>query len=165
MVMGADVTHPGRDSLEPSIAAVVGSTNRYGSCYAAEFSVQPGRQEIISDLHIMVKQLLIKFYQHNRLLPENLIFYRDGVSEGQFPDVVAKEIPLVRQAINAMGEDERCKLTYIICGKRHHFKFGPTTKDKNHCDSKGNLLPGVVIDTSWWNPWNFSSFPLHCPGG
>jgi eukaryotic translation initiation factor 2C len=54
-VLGADVTHPGRDSLEPSIAAVVGSTNQFGSGYAAEFSVQSGGQEIIADLHLMVK--------------------------------------------------------------------------------------------------------------
>jgi hypothetical protein len=41
----------------------------------------------------------------------------------------------------------KIKLTYIICGKRHHFKFGPTTDKKNECSHNGNLLPGVVIDT------------------
>ena len=49
--------------------------------------------------------ILIKFAQRNKALPDKLIFYRDGVSEGQFPDVVAKEIPLVRQAMRAVGEN------------------------------------------------------------
>jgi eukaryotic translation initiation factor 2C len=65
-VPGADVTHPGGDSLEPSIASVVGSTNEFGSGYAAEFSVQPGRQEIISDLHHMVKVRRIFLYFSKR---------------------------------------------------------------------------------------------------
>jgi eukaryotic translation initiation factor 2C len=50
---------------------------------------------------------LIKFAQRNTALPDKLIFYRDGVSEGQFPDVVAKEIPLVRQAMRAVGENAK----------------------------------------------------------
>jgi eukaryotic translation initiation factor 2C len=56
---------------------------------------------------------LIKFHQRNQFLPEKLIFYRDGVSEGQFTDVVAKEVPLVRQAIYAMGEKEIYKVGAI----------------------------------------------------
>lgn len=165
MVLGADVTHPGGDSLEPSIAGVVGSTNEYGGGYGAEFSVQPGRQEIISDLHHMVKELLIKFAQRNNALPDKLIFYRDGVSEGQFPDVVAKEIPLVRQAMRAVGENAKytaqaaaMKLTYIICGKRHHFKFGPTSSDET--DRSGNLRPGVIVDTEIVHPFDFDWYGL-----
>ncbi|KAA1064416.1 hypothetical protein PGT21_002123 [Puccinia graminis f. sp. tritici] len=171
MVLGADVTHPGGDSLEPSIAAVVGSTNEFGSGYGAEFSVQPGRQEIISDLHHMVKELLIKFAQRNSNLPDKLIFYRDGVSEGQFPDVVAKEIPLVRQAMRAVGENAKytaqaaaMKLTYVICGKRHHFKFGPTSDNKNESDRNGNLFPGVVIDTDIVHPFDFDWYGLSHAG-
>jgi hypothetical protein len=63
------VTHPGGDSLEPSIAAVVGSTNEFGGGYGAEFSVQPGRQEIISDLHHMVK------VSGGLLIPKSLIVH------------------------------------------------------------------------------------------
>lgn len=169
MVLGADVTHPGGDSLEPSIAAVVGSTNEYGGGYCAEFSVQPGRQEIISDMNHMVKDLLIKFAQRNGCLPERLIFYRDGVSEGQFPDVVAKEIPLVRRAIIAVGENEKfsaqasaMKLTFIVCGKRHHFKFGPTNPREG--DRSGNLLPGVVVDTAIVHPFDFDWYGLSHAG-
>ncbi|KAH9445098.1 hypothetical protein MJO28_012811 [Puccinia striiformis f. sp. tritici] len=169
MVLGADVTHPGGDSLEPSIAAVVGSTNEHGGGYGAEFSVQPGRQEIISDLHHMVKELLIKFAQRNHALPDKLIFYRDGVSEGQFPDVVAKEIPLVRQAMRAVGENAKyttqaaaMKLTYVICGKRHHFKFGAI--DTGDRDKSGNLHAGTMIDTDVVHPFDFDWYGLSHSG-
>lgn len=114
----------------------------------------------------MVKEILIKFAQRNKALPDKLIFYRDGVSEGQFPDVVAKEIPLVRQAMRTVGENPTytaqaaaMKLTYIICGKRHHFKFGPAAGGRD-ADKNGNLLPGVIVDTDIVHPFDFDWYGL-----
>ena len=45
----------------------------------------------------MVKELLLEFYRANgQKKPEKLIFYRDGVSEGQFDTVQRLEIPQAR---------------------------------------------------------------------
>ena len=44
-------------------------------------------QEIIVDLGSMVREMLIQFYQTTRFKPSKIIFYRDGVSEGQFQQV------------------------------------------------------------------------------
>ena len=41
-------------------------------------------QEIIAELAAMVRELLIQFYRSTRHKP---VFYRDGVSEGQFKQV------------------------------------------------------------------------------
>ena len=35
----------------------------------------------------MVREMLIHFYQTTRFKPSKIIFYRDGVSEGQFQQV------------------------------------------------------------------------------
>ncbi len=46
------------------------------------------------DLKSVMKELLIEFRRFNRdMKPERLIFYRDGVSEGQFETVQRLEIP------------------------------------------------------------------------
>ena len=58
------------------------------SRYSATVRVQQHRQEIIFDLAIMVKELLIQFYRSTRFKPTRVIFYRDGVSEGQFNQVI-----------------------------------------------------------------------------
>lgn len=58
------------------------------SRYAATVRIQQHRQEIISDLASMVKELLIQFYRSTRFKPTRIIFYRDGVSEGQFFNVI-----------------------------------------------------------------------------
>lgn len=55
--------------------------------YCATVRVQQHRQEIIQDLAAMVRELLIQFYKSTRFKPTRIIFYRDGVSEGQFQQV------------------------------------------------------------------------------
>lgn len=44
------------------------------------------------DLAGMVKNLLISFYRVNNAKPARIIFFRDGVSEGQFREVLRYEV-------------------------------------------------------------------------
>lgn len=57
------------------------------SRYCATVRVQRPRQEVIQDLASMVRELLIQFYKSTHYKPTRIIFYRDGVSEGQFRQV------------------------------------------------------------------------------
>ena len=66
---------------------VVGSMDAHPSRYSATVRVQQHRQEVIFDLATMVRELLIQFYKSTRYKPARIIFYRDGVSEGQFSQV------------------------------------------------------------------------------
>jgi eukaryotic translation initiation factor 2C len=66
------------------------------SRYSASIRVQTGRTEIIADLANMTKELLKTFYQTCGRKPERILFYRDGVSEGQFDQVLNGEIKAVR---------------------------------------------------------------------
>lgn len=95
IIFGADVTHPPPDqNHKPSIAAVVATLDAsYHARYAQRILVQfpaNGRraEEMILDLATAVKELLIEFFRFNRKSkPRRIIFFRDGVSEGQFMQV------------------------------------------------------------------------------
>ena len=107
IIMGADVTHPGADqqnSGKPSIAAVVGSVDPRGSQYCCEIRVQKSKQEYIEDMEGMVYNLLRKFNKATGSTstgkPQRIIFYRDGVSEGQFAKVKIFSIPNLFLIIN-----------------------------------------------------------------
>ena len=50
---------------------------------------------MLQDLKGMIKDLLKSFYRSSSLKPKRLIFYRDGVSEGQFAEVQRFEITQV----------------------------------------------------------------------
>lgn len=94
MIMGADVTHPSPEARDrPSVAAVAASHDLYGFSYNICWRLQPPRQEIIQDLEEITREQLLLFYQKfSRTKPESIIFFRDGVSEGQFQQVrIVKE--------------------------------------------------------------------------
>ncbi len=78
--------------LLPFPLQVVGSMDAHPSRYCATVRVQRPRQEVIQDLASMVRELLIQFYKSTRYKPTRIIFYRDGVSEGQFRQVSSHSV-------------------------------------------------------------------------
>ena len=129
---GADVTHPGAgDKSNPSIAAVVASKDSYPTLYNAEVRVQKHRQEMIDDLKEMVKILLKKFRASTKVIPGKIIFYRDGVSEGQFRDVLIRELSAIQGACLELQEGYTPAITFIVVQKRHHARlFAVNPKDR-----------------------------------
>ncbi|KAF9458642.1 Piwi domain-containing protein [Collybia nuda] len=156
MVLGADVSHPGPGSALPSIAALVSSFDKRVCAYAASIRVQESRTEVIVDLTNMFAIALKTFKGKNHgLLPKRIFFFRDGVSEGEFTIVLEKELSAMKAAtINEYGPDTKNwpQLTFIIVGKRHHFRFFPL--DHRATDSRGNdnLHAGFVVDQDIIHP-------------
>lgn len=85
------------DLLYPSccLSQLVASMDAHPSRYSATVRIQQHRQEIISELASMVREMLIHFYKSTRFKPHRIIFYRDGVSEGQFQQVVCVHLWVV----------------------------------------------------------------------
>lgn len=74
------------------------------SRYCATVRVQRPRQEVIQDLASMVRELLIQFYKSTRYKPTRIIFYRDGVSEGQFRQVTRQDYLLKKIVCNIFAD-------------------------------------------------------------
>jgi hypothetical protein len=172
MVFGIDVTHPSPGSKEgaPSVAAVVASIDKLLAQWPCRFSIQESRKEMVSALEGMVLSLLKLWEKHNSRLPENIIIYRDGVSEGQFQQVLDLELPLIRkacrQAYPATATNQGFpKITIIICGKRHHTRFYPVAEA--NADRSSNCEPGTVVDrgVTEVRNWDFFLQPHACLQG
>ena len=55
-------------------------------------------QEIITEMRDMVKDMMIAFRRTNHgVFPEHILFYRDGVSEGQFRAVSVQSVAILFQ--------------------------------------------------------------------
>ncbi|KAJ1553663.1 hypothetical protein HK405_007273, partial [Cladochytrium tenue] len=163
IVFGADVTHPAPGSASnQSIAALVGSMDAQCSRYAAAIRVQKGRQEVIQDLASMVVELLKTFYQTCGAKPERIIFFRDGISEGQFSDVLRAEVEAIRNACTTLEIGYRPAVTFVVVQKRHHARFFPIRKEDS--DRSGNVLPGTVIESGITHPSEFDFYLCSHPG-
>jgi len=151
MLVGMDVTHPspGSSKFAPSVSAIVASVDKHLGQWPVALRVQESRKEMVDDLAPMFESRLRLWQAHNNMaLPENIIIYRDGVSEGQYKLVLDKELPAIRQACTSVypaSDTKRGlpKLAIIVCGKRHTTRFYSTDNDMTE---KGNPPAGTVVD-------------------
>lgn len=166
IIIGADVSHPSPgDRIRPSIAACVGSLDATPSKFHASVRIQmesaeaKGRIEIIKDLKEMVKELLRAFRRATAHKPQRIIFYRDGVSEGQFLEVRNREVSAIRLACKELSPNETYEpaLTFIVVQKRHHTRFMPAD-DRDGVGKCRNVPPGTTVDTVVTHPLDFDFF-------
>uniref|UniRef100_A0A0D9UZK6 Piwi domain-containing protein n=1 Tax=Leersia perrieri TaxID=77586 RepID=A0A0D9UZK6_9ORYZ len=117
IIFGMDVSHgsPGRDDV-PSVAAVVSSLEwPLISKYRASVCTQSPRLEMID--------LLFKLVENGNH-QKDCGMIRDGVSEGQFNQVLNIELAQIIKACDFFADTEWFpKFTVIVAQKNHHTKF------------------------------------------
>ncbi|KAH0536301.1 hypothetical protein FGG08_006816 [Glutinoglossum americanum] len=163
MVVGIDVTHPspGSASNAPSIAGIVASIDKNLGQWPADLRIQEARKEMVSDLEGLLKGRLALWRTRNKTLPENILVYRDGVSEGQYQTVMLEELPLLRAACASTYPPADTKkglprVSIIIVGKRHHTRFYPTRTED--CDDSSNTKNGTIVDRGITEARNWDFF-------
>lgn len=159
VIFGADVTHPApADETSPSIAAVVASMDSHPNLYSAEVRVQKHFKkkslEGIVELKEMVVILLKKFRSSTGVAPEKIIFYRDGVSEGQFKDVLIHELQAFQHACRELHPNYKPQITFIVVQKRHHTRFFAENPRDQRGKSK-NIPAGTIVDKQVCHPFEF----------
>ena len=95
-------------------------------------------------------------------MPEHIVVYRDGVGDGQFNEVLDRELPCIQNALAAMVSASRCSLNFIpklllrpqgqlttkiviiVCQKRHKTRL----VYEESPDHFINICPGVCVDSS-----------------
>ncbi|RYO97065.1 hypothetical protein DL765_011363 [Monosporascus sp. GIB2] len=151
MVVGYDVTHPtnlsGNADNLPSLVGLVASIDKDLGQWPASAWAQAGRVEMLDkNLEDAFVERLRLWQRHNQnRLPENIIIFRDGVSEGQFEQVLTKELPYMRAACKSTYPAKASpKISLVVSVKRHQTRFYPT--DKNHMTNSRNITNGTVVD-------------------
>lgn len=106
IIIGAEVSHP-RSSMDsrPFIASVVASLNRYSAKYVARVCAQKASNANEHQLPLMLHDLFLAFYQHTQRWPEHVIYFRDGVSDGQFAEILQSAMTALRKACKMLSED------------------------------------------------------------
>lgn len=152
MFVGLDVNHPVEaEKFACSIAVAVGSLDRLFSRYTSSIRVQKREgTEIIEHAGQLIAELLEQFYEENKTHPENLIVFRDGVSEGQFEKIKNKEVALIEAGINKSGKP--AKLTVIVTMKHHNTRFALTQVNTGARRPTWNVPSGTVVDNTIVNP-------------
>ncbi|XP_058725902.1 protein argonaute 4A-like [Vicia villosa] len=159
LVIGMDVSHGSPYQLNvPSVVAVVSS--RYWpqiSRYRATVRSQSSKVEIIQSLFEpvsdtkddgIISEVLKDFYATSGRKPQQIIIFRDGVSESQFNQILNFELDEIIKACKHFDESWCPKFTLIVAQKNHHTRFFKVNAPQE------NVLPGTVIDNTICHPEN-----------
>jgi len=135
MLIGADVYHKRGNE---SIAAVIGTLNHDFSKFCSFHSAQPIRgKEIMNNISNHVLGCVDAFFTKNKFLPKNIIFYRDGVGQGQLEEVKNIEITQILKGLKEKYGSEAPHLVFFVVTKRlndrffHEEKLGELQNPKN----------------------------------
>lgn len=172
-ILGADVTHPTGEinSESVSIASIVGSEDGIFNKFPGSVRIQTGGQEVIADVKSMVLERLENFHKKIGKLPSKVLFYRDGVSEGQYTTILKEELTKIKAAFNEYGKLKNIPkysptITFMIVVKRHHTRFipihdnadDPKTKKQIAVTSNENVIAGTTVDREITSPAYFDFY-------
>lgn len=118
----------------------------------------------------MVRERILAWNKYrkdpNKNVPANIVYFRDGVSEGQYDAVLEQEVAKIKEAWRDLRKTfkpkagfsknpKTLKITAIIGGKRHHTRFYPVDQSKETADERGgwNCLPGTLVDQAVTSPY------------
>ncbi|KAL2162145.1 hypothetical protein VTH06DRAFT_7930 [Thermothelomyces fergusii] len=168
MFAGYDVTHPtnlrnAAAENAPSLVGLVASIDNSLSQWPAVTWENKSRVEQVGGKMDDGKFIAhfkdrIRLWQKNNgnRLPENIVIFRDGVSEGQFSMVIEKELPDIRQACReTYPPNANPRLALIVSVKRHQTRFYPTDRNHIHPRSKspkeGTIVDRGVTNVRYWD--------------
>lgn len=117
MICGMDVFHSTALGKK-SVLALTASMNQSATTYWSASVIQDEiGQEGSTNLQTSMQNAIEAFKRNNGAPPSNIIFYRDGVGEGQVQGICVPEIEQIKQAL-ATHNIASTKLMYVNCCKR-----------------------------------------------
>ncbi|KAK3367911.1 ribonuclease H-like domain-containing protein [Podospora didyma] len=138
MIIGLDITHPSFGSADTasSIVGMVANVEETFTSWPVAFSLQETA---------------------TNEFPENIIIYRDGVSEGQYEQVIDFELSHIREACKQIQlatpglATPPPNITIVIVRKQHHTRFyltkGSAPPENAQPElQNGNPVAGTVVE-------------------
>ncbi|KAH7273919.1 hypothetical protein MRS44_000638 [Fusarium solani] len=158
IMIGVDVSHTAPGGTSPSTAAMTMSVDKDATRYAALVETNGYRVEMLTpgNMRMMFGSLLEQWkINHPGKLPAHVMYFRDGVGEGQFAYVIDQEIAEIKNFLREKLPAKAAlpKFTVIVATKRHHIRFFPQKGDKN-----GNPLPGTLVEKEVTHPFMFDFY-------
>ncbi|KAK7957172.1 piwi domain-containing protein [Apiospora aurea] len=161
MMIGLDVSHAGPGSHQPSIAALCVSVDEHTASYTGSCQTNSYRKEIVDE--DIMRSLLVdqaaNWLKRRGKKPQHILYFRDGVSEGQFEGVIETEAMAIKRIVTertamhfgVAKESIPVKITVIVATKRHHIR------SFNRGGKIANPEPGLYFEDVATHPkhWDF----------
>ncbi|XP_063698509.1 protein aubergine-like [Culicoides brevitarsis] len=139
MTVGFDVCHDTKNKAM-SYGALVASMDLRSSCrYFSVVSSHHNGEELSNELALNMTKALKEYRMEHNALPSKILFYRDGVAEGQIHYVIEHEIENLRKVLEKHYEnaEQELRFAFIVVNKRLNTRVFRVDR---------NPQPGTVVD-------------------
>lgn len=138
--IGFDVNHDTKNRKHSYGATVASLHTGSKMKFFSSVSRHDKGEELSNHMGTDAMKALRAFYTHNQTLPDVILFYRDGVGEGQLPDVLSLEVIAVEKQLTKLYTEHKKKLrlAYIVVNKRLNTRL---------FIGDNNPQPGTVVDS------------------
>lgn len=149
MVAGADVYHGPKNQ---SASSLVVQSGRDFSEFFSIPKIQQKGQEVMENMAENILRSIRNYNKNHGRLPENFIFFRDGVGEGQLNQILELEVKAIIQKSQIEFGQKSPKFCFVVVTKRISDRFA--VEGRNGLDNpKGGLL--VLDNVTKKNRANF----------
>ncbi|ALC39290.1 aub, partial [Drosophila busckii] len=141
MTVGFDVCHSPRNKNNSYGALVATMDMKQSARYFSSVTEHSKGQELSNQMALNMTCALKAYRAEHGALPERILFYRDGVGDGQLHQVVNTEVKVLKDQLDKIyksaGKAEGCRLCFIVVSKRINTRYFV---------NKQNPEPGTVVD-------------------
>ncbi|XP_052501028.1 piwi-like protein 2 [Budorcas taxicolor] len=147
MVIGMDVYHDPSRGMR-SVVGFVASINLTLTKWYSRVVFQMPHQEIVDSLKLCLVGSLKKFYEVNHCLPDKIVVYRDGVSDGQLKTVASYEIPQLQKCFEAF-ENYHPKMVVFVVQKKISTNLYLAATENFSTPSPGTVVDHTITSCEW----------------
>lgn len=142
MVLSASLSHSMGDG--PTVAAVSASIDPAAAKYIGFVTLQ-SKTHFIEGIKDLTLKALTGFYEATKSKPAAIIYYRDGLGEGQYNDALKYEVTEIRNACTEKEDGYAPGITMLSVQRRHHTKLF-CENDRDGVGKNVNVPAGTVVD-------------------
>jgi len=150
MICGIDTYHDSANKKK-SVCAFIATSNEAKTRFFSRATLQETHQELSSNYTVTVKSAIENYRRVNGKLPEKIIIYRDGVSDGQLRSVVDNEIPQIIKAFEMVETNYKPLMAFIVVKKRISARFFALQGNDLVNPPCGTVVDTVVTRSEWFD--------------
>ncbi|XP_051780036.1 piwi-like protein 2 [Erpetoichthys calabaricus] len=147
MIIGVDVHHD-TTKANRSVLGFVASLNSSLTKWYSRVGFQMPNEELIDGFRVLLLASLQTYHKENHFLPDKIIIYRDGVSDGQLNAVQQYEIPQLLKCFKTFPQYEPM-LVFIVVQKRINTTLYSMEGEKFGVPPPGTVLDHTITSSDW----------------
>ncbi|KAL4438115.1 hypothetical protein ABPG74_016894 [Tetrahymena malaccensis] len=146
------------------VIGVVASLNKDFSKYYSDIDIRKQNDTALPTLSIIIQNALKAYAKHNKILPEEIIIYRQGLGEGQIQQSLQQEIKAIQNGFKNYKAQYNPRFAFFQVNK----KVGQKFYQQSSRESEGIINPTsgtIVASEVVHNNFEFFMAAQNCNSG